>query len=134
MNKKFKMRLGRHLAFEWQRPQEKAGVRELKAQLRELEGDANARIRELEEQLKEKDYYIRALQEGRTYIKDSRGKFYRLHADGSVIDQAGEAVAVNWDYGEIILPAGAVVDLLRRPDGDLQEWARGERGQLIRVR
>lgn len=123
MNRKFKLRLGRYLGFELHKPGEKQSVSELKAS-----------IRFLKKRLETQEHYIAALQQGFTYIRDFVGRFYRLYLDGSVVDRAGEPVTVDWDHLVATLADRSVVNICRRTDGVLQEWARDGKGRFVQVR
>jgi hypothetical protein len=92
-----------------------------------------AEVRYLEAQLALKQHYIGALLEGYTYIRDMSNGLYRLYNDGTVIDQCGSMLSVDWNEAQGFLPDGTCVEFRRRIDGALKRWAKDENGKLVEV-
>ena len=122
MQTKVKVRLGRYLGFEIHSPKQPETVSQLKAEIRYLEA-----------QLALKQHYIDALVEGYTYIRDFSNGLYRLYNDGTVVDQYGSTLNVDWNEAQAFLPDGTSVEFHRRIDGALKKWAKDENGKLVEV-
>lgn len=122
MQTKVKVRLGRYLGFEVHSPKQPESVSQLKAEIRYLEA-----------QLALKQHFINGFLAGYTYIRDLSNQCYRLYNDGTVINEDGVALSVNWNEAEALLPNGAAIEFRRRIDGAIKRWAKDENGKLVEV-